>query len=302
MHAVTSHDYGVLPTSDDKPVLRQTARSAVLSAIAVLSEAGLPSPRVDAELLAAHVLGVPRGRLLLAGPLDAARRAELDRLVAARASRVPLQHLLGSAPFRHLELAVGPGVFIPRPETELLVEWGLAKVGADPVVVDLCSGSGAIALSVAVERPASVVYAVERAPEALAWLRRNVAAIAPRVRVVDGDVNDPSLLSTLDGQVDLVLCNPPYVPESSAVDPEVAEHDPHDAVFGGPDGLALIPAVVALAARLLRPGGWLGVEHDVSHGSAVRNLLLEHGDFDAVEDRDDLAGRPRFAIGRRLAN
>ena len=284
------------------PAGRQTARSAILSAITALSEAGLPSPRVDAELLVAHVLGVPRGRLVVAGPLDPARQAELGRLVAARASRVPLQHLLGEAPFRHLTLAVGPGVFIPRPETELLVEWGLRMVGGAPLVVDLCSGSGAIALSVAGERPSSEVYAVERAPEALTWLRRNVAALGPRVRVVAGDVTDATLLSTLDGQVDLVLCNPPYVPESSAVDREVAEHDPHDAVFGGPDGLALIPAVVALAARLLRPGGWLGVEHDVGHHLAVPHLLLKHGDFDAVEDREDLAGRPRFAIGRRLAN
>jgi release factor glutamine methyltransferase len=276
--------------------------------MAALSEAGLPSPRVDAELLVAHVLGVPRGRLVVAGPLDATRQAELGRLVAVRASRVPLHHLLGVAQLRHRTLAVGPGVFIPRPETELLVEWGLGVVSAgragsaSPLVVDLCSGSGAIALSVADERPESVVYAVERAPEALSWLRRNVAAVAPGVRVVAGDVTDVTLLSTLDGQVDLVLCNPPYVPESSAVDPEVAEHDPHDAVFGGPDGLALIPAVVALAARLLRPGGWLGIEHDVDHGFAVPHLMQQHGNFDGVEDRNDLAGRPRFAIGRRLAN
>jgi release factor glutamine methyltransferase len=287
------------------PVERQTARTAVLSAIAVLSNAGLPSPRADAELLAAHVLGVPRGRLLSAssaGPLSPEQSATLRRLVAERAARVPLQHLLGGAPFRHLELAVGPGVFIPRPETELLVDWGLGVAVERPLVVDLCSGSGAIALSVAAERPASTVIAVERSPAALAWLRRNVAAVAPRVRVVDGDVTDASILSTLDGQVDLVLCNPPYVPEGSAVDPEVAEHDPPEAVFGGTDGLALIPAIVACAARLLRGGGWLGVEHDVTHGSAVPELIRRQGGFDLVEDRADLAGRPRFAVARRLAH
>jgi release factor glutamine methyltransferase len=142
------------------------------------------------------------------------------------------------------------------------------------------------------------VYAVEQAESALVWLRRNVAALEPRVTVVAGDVTDPATLSTLDGTVDLVLCNPPYVPSGADVDPEVAEHDPAEAVFGGPDGLALIPGIVARSYRLLRPGGRLGIEHDDTQGDSVPALLRLHGFVD-VDGRRDLAGRPRFAVGRR---
>ncbi len=264
----------------------------------VLSQAGVASARVDAELLAAHVLGVPRGRLTLAPPFTAVQQARFDELVAERAARVPLQHVLGTAPFRSLELAVGPGVFIPRPETEQLVEWGLAVAGPSPLAVDLCSGSGAIALSVARELSRSTVYAVEQAASALVWLRRNVATIEPRVVVVEGDATAPATLSTLDGSVDLVLCNPPYVPSGARLEPEVAEHDPAEALFGGPDGLALIPGLAARAFALLRPGGWLGIEHDDSQGSSVPARLRSAG-FAEVADHHDLAGRPRFTVARR---
>jgi release factor glutamine methyltransferase len=266
--------------------------------VSVLSQAGVASPRVDAELLAADVLGVPRGRLALAPPMTPVQHERFADLVAARASRVPLQYLLGRAPFRSLELAVGPGVFIPRPETEQLVDWGLAVAGPAPLAVDLCSGSGAIALSVAHELPRSTVYAVEQADSALVWLRRNVAAIEPRVIVVEGDVIEPTTLSTLDGSVDLVLCNPPYVPSGAQLEPEVTDHDPAEAVFGGPDGLALIPGIAARSFALLRPGGWLGMEHDDTQGSSVPSLLRAAGFVD-IEDRRDLADRPRFAVGRR---
>jgi release factor glutamine methyltransferase len=173
-------------------------------------------------------------------------------------------------------------------------------------VVDLCSGSGAIALAVANEVPGARVYAVERSPAALAWLRRNAEARAAAgdtpIHVVEGDATDPDVLAGLDGTVDAVLCNPPYVPSAAAVPADVADHDPHDAVFAGADGLAVIRPVIARAAALLRPGGVFGVEHDDSHGSAVPALLRAHGCFADIEDHRDLAGRPRYATAARVAD
>ena len=290
----------------------RTRLSPVLArAIADLAGAGVASARVDAELLAAHVLGVGRGRLLLIDTIRADELARFTELVRRRAERVPLQHLLGTAAFRHLELAVGDGVFVPRPETELLAGWGIEQAsaaGAAPVVVDLCSGSGAVALAVANESPAAGspgvrVSAVERSAEALRWLRRNAADRAaagdPAVDVVAGDVTDPDLLPASRGRVDVVLCNPPYVPDGTPVPVEVADFDPADAVFGGADGLAVIRPVIALAAALLRPGGVVGIEHDDVHATAVPELLRADGRFTDVADHDDLAGRPRFATARR---
>lgn len=220
-------------------------------------------------------------------------------LAAERAKRVPLQHLTGVAPFRYIELAVGPGVFIPRPETEVMVGWGLDTINGtrEPLVVDLCAGSGAISLSVAYEHPGARVVAVERLPGALLWLRRNAASSS--VEIVDGDATSGDILSDLDGRVDLVLCNPPYVPSASPVAPEVADHDPAAAVFAGPDGLGVIRGIVTRAAALLRPGGALAVEHDDSHGEAVPALLAAAG-FESVADHRDLTGRPRFATGYRV--
>jgi release factor glutamine methyltransferase len=267
----------------------------------VLAGAGIKSARVDAELLAEHAFGVARGRLALVDPTPAQLEL-LRRLVAQRSTRVPVQHLTGHAPFRYLELAVGPGVFIPRPETELLVDWGLSIVATleEPIVVDLASGSGAIALAMATECPQATVYAVERSPAALQWLRRNANGIP--VRIVRGDVTDPATLSEVDGTVDLVLCNPPYVPDASPVDPEVRGYDPAEAVFGGADGLDVIRPVIARAAALLRTGGAVGIEHDDSHGRVVPDLLRAAGAFEAIADHTDLAGRPRFATGKRMAD
>ncbi|MEV4512532.1 peptide chain release factor N(5)-glutamine methyltransferase [Dactylosporangium sp. NPDC049525] len=273
----------------------------ITAATRVLAGAGVASPRVDAELLTAHVLGVSRSRLLTAPPPDAAQCAEIDRLVAARRTRIPLQHLTGTAPFYGHEFEVGPGVFVPRFETELLVEWALQHVpGEKTRIVDLCGGSGAIAVAVAQQQ--SEVYCVEQSPAALRWLRRNVARLAPDVRVVEGDATDPAVLRGLDGTVDLVLSNPPYVPEGAPVDVEVAVHDPHDAVFAGADGLALMPGLVGRATDLLRPGGWLGIEHDDTQGASLPELIRATGRFDAVTDHRDLAGRPRFVTGRRMAD
>ncbi|GIF03093.1 peptide chain release factor N(5)-glutamine methyltransferase [Actinoplanes siamensis] len=268
------------------------------SASAELSAAGVPSPRVDAELLAAYVLDVPRSRLVLIDTMRAAERDRFRELVAARAERVPLQHLVGTAAFRHVELAVGDGVFVPRPETELLAGWGIERTAPGATVVDLCSGSGAIAVSVADESRASRVLAVERSPAALPWLRRNAAGF-PAVTVVEGDVNDPDLLSDLHGQVDVLLCNPPYVPDGTVVPPEVSDHDPAEAVFGGADGLSVIRPVIELAAALLKPGGWVGVEHDDVHGAAVPELFRADGRFAGVTAHEDLTGRPRYATARR---
>lgn len=279
----------------------QSVREAIAAATALLAEAGVDSPGVDAELLASEVLGLPRGRLALAR-FDAESLARYHTLVRFRADRRPLQHLTGRAPFRLLDLAVGPGVFIPRPETELLVEWGLARITGyrSPVVVDLCAGSGAIAISIATEHPGATVYAVERSSEALEWLRRNASGTG--VAVVEGDVTDPATLSTVDGHVDLVLCNPPYVPDGTPVQPEVGVHDPYPAVFGGPDGLDVIRPVIHRAAALLRPGGWFGVEHDDRQGATVPALLSADRRYADVADHRDLAGRPRYATARRLAD
>ena len=304
---MTPHDYVVstLPQHPSEGTNRERPAPAVARAARLLADAGVEGARGEAELLAAYVLGVPRGRLALADGFTAEQRDRFDTLVARRADREPLQHITGSAPFRHLELAVGPGVFVPRPETELLAGWGVeqARRGGMPLVVDLCSGSGAIAFAVAQEVPTARVVAVEGSPEALAWLRRNAtdrAAAGDRpVEVVGADVTAPDLLADLAGRVDVLLCNPPYVPEDVVVPPEVGRHDPAQAVFGGADGLAVIRPVVARAAVLLRPGGVLGIEHDDTHGEAVPRLLAEDGRYASIADHADLAGRPRFATASR---
>jgi release factor glutamine methyltransferase len=270
-------------------------RAVLAEAEQTLAAAGVPSPRVDAELLAAHVLGVPRSRLRERGGglAEPAALTEFHELLTRRARRVPLQHLLGTAPMGPVEVAVGPGVFVPRLETELLLEWGVRAVATvpAPTVVDLCAGSGALAAAVASSRPDATVHAVELDPIALRWARRN---LGERVRLVAGDVTDPELLPELRGRVDLVLANPPYVPEGTTLPPEVAEHDPPMAVFGGPDGLAVIRPLVVLAVRLLRAGGMLGIEHDDTHGTVVPALLAGRPELTDVVEHADLAGRARF--------
>ncbi|MBE9375758.1 peptide chain release factor N(5)-glutamine methyltransferase [Saccharopolyspora sp. HNM0983] len=285
--------------------VRQPLRLAILEAERVLSAAGVASPRADAELLAAHLLGVERTKLMMVPLVDPPVVEALQDLVRRRAARVPLQHLTGSAALGPVRLSVGPGVFVPRPETELLLEWGLAALDGleSPRVVDLCTGSGALALGVAASRPDAQVHAVDNDPGALGWARRNVdeqvAAGAAPVRLVTGDVGDPGVLAELDGRVDLVLCNPPYVPEGTPVPLEVRNHDPHGAVFAGRDGLDVVRHVVACAARLLRPGGVFAIEHDDTHGGSVPALLSARRSFTEVVDHQDLAGRPRFATARR---
>lgn len=284
---------------------RQPLRLAVLEAERILTDAGVASPRVDAELLAAHVVGVPRGRLPMVPLVDPPVVEALRVLVYRRAKRVPLQHLTGTAAMGAIDVAVGPGVFIPRPETEVLLAWGLAALEgvAQPLVVDLCTGSGVLALALAHARPDAHVHAVERDPVALSWARRNADTRATAgdtpVALYAGDIADPGLLSALDGMAHLVLCNPPYVPVGTPLPPEVALHDPPAAVFAGHDGLAVIPDVVRTGTRLLCEGGHIAIEHDDSHAVAVPALLAARRVLTDVADHVDLTGRPRFATARR---
>jgi release factor glutamine methyltransferase len=286
---------------------RHPLRLAILEAERMLAAAGVDSPRVDAELLAAHVLGVERSRLALIPLVDPPVVDALHKVVLRRTTRIPLQHITGRSHLGGVDLEVGPGVFIPRPETELLLEWGLSTLDSavdSPVVVDLCTGSGALALAAAHRLPRASVHAVERDPSALAWARRNAeirkAAGDTPITLHAADVTAPDVLSDLDGQVDLVLCNPPYVPDATEVQPEVADHDPRQAVFGGADGLDVIRHVVGLAARLLKPGGHVAIEHDDTQGDSVPALRAARRLFTDAADHPDLAARPRFATARRV--
>lgn len=273
-------------------------RQAIEAAATRLAAAGVASPRIDAELLAAHVAGVDRSRLMFTDdPGDGFEQA-FDELVAARSRRIPLQHLIGTAPFGPLTLAVGPGVFVPRPETESLLEWACAQpLPSNPLIVDLCTGSGALALALAAHRPDARVLAFENSPAALQFARRNAAGT--RVEIVDADVTTAGLLPEFDGRVDLLVSNPPYIPEAAVLEPEVAEHDPAAALFGGPDGMAVIRPIVTLAARWLRDGAPCAVEHDDSTAELLVEAFDRDGHFTDVTARRDLAGRPRFVTASR---
>ena len=276
-------------------------REAISNATSTLREAGVSSPDVDARLLAAHLLGLRPVELMFAEP-PAGFECDYAQLVARRAAREPLQHITGSAPFYGVELAVGPGVFIPRPETEVLAQWAVQMLDdapSAPTVVDLGSGSGALAIAVARAVPAATVYAVERSHEAREYLRRNVEEHAPQVRIVAGDMTDPHLLAELVGSVDLVVSNPPYVPESPELQVEVYA-DPHEAVFSGTDGMAAIRGLVPVAQRLLRDGGALGIEHDDTTSVQVQDVVAAGG-FGDIRVVKDLAGRARFVTARKLA-
>ena len=271
----------------------------------------MESPAHDAAELLAHVLGTTRSRLALVEHVDDSARSAFEALVVRRAAREPLQHLTGSAAFRHVELAVGPGVFVPRPETELLAGWAVEQAravstrstsaagpasGRAPVVVDLCTGSGAIALCVATEVPAADVHAVELDPDAFTWATRNLSGSGVDLR--EGDM--AAAFRDLDGTVDVVVGNPPYIPltEYEGVAREVRENDPHLALFSGEDGLDAIRVLERVAARLLRPGGQVGCEHADLQGESAPGVFAASGHWADVRDHRDLAGRPRFVTAR----
>ncbi|QIG43835.1 peptide chain release factor N(5)-glutamine methyltransferase [Nocardioides anomalus] len=271
-------------------------RALLGAATARLEAAGVPSPRHDAEELLAHVVGVARGRLFLLDEVGERELAAYDGLLERRALREPLQHLTGEAWFRHVRLEVGPGVFTPRPETELLAGWAIEQAPDGGVLVDLCTGSGAIAKAVADEAPDVEVHAVELDEAAHAYAARNLAGTGVDLRLGDAFTAFDDLL----GGVDVVVCNPPYVPLEAweSVAPEARDHDPHLALFSGDDGLDAIRRLAVRAALLLRPGGVLGVEHADVQGEAVPAVLTATGRWSEVRDHTDLAGRARFTTAR----
>ncbi|HSO64333.1 MAG TPA: peptide chain release factor N(5)-glutamine methyltransferase [Ornithinibacter sp.] len=277
-------------------------RSAVREATGRLAEAGIPSPEVDAVALAAHALGVDTAEVRRAMVLGAPEPEAYAGLVAERATRVPLQHLTGVAHFRRITLAVGPGVFVPRPETEVTAGLALHAArtsGGAPVVVDLCTGSGAIALAVKDELPGATVLAVELSDLAHGWAVANRDRLGLDVEMRLGDAR--TAFDELEAAVDVVVSNPPYIPEGAVpVDPEVRDHDPEVALYGGSaDGLAVPVAVAARAAALLRVGGVLVIEHADSQGGSLPAALRATGEWVEVVDHADLAGRPRTTVAVR---
>ncbi len=281
-------------------------RNHITSAATVLAQASVPSPRHDAELLAAHVLGVERGDLVTHPEPAPGFEATYNALVARRAEREPLQHLTGRAYFRHNTLDVGSGVFIPRPETELTAGAAideaaeLVAAGRVPTVVDLFAGCGAIAIAVATEVRPCVVHAVEREDEAIPWLRGNVAGMSIIVHRDDVAGVPERSMSMLLGQVDVVVANPPYVATGAHIrDPEVAEHDPAAALWSGADGLDAMRTLERVAARLLSPGGIVIGEHADVQGFSAPDVFRAGDGWSDVADHADLNGRPRYVTARR---
>ncbi|HCX83605.1 MAG TPA: peptide chain release factor N(5)-glutamine methyltransferase [Micrococcales bacterium] len=275
-------------------------REYVAGATALLAEAGVPSPGHDARALAAHALGRDRLEYLVGVDLPDTFAAAFAELVERRRRREPLQHLLGRTTFRHLDLLVRPGVFAPRPETEVVAQHAIdaarevARAGRAPVVVDLCCGAGGIALALATEVERVRVLAVDASPEAVALTRANAERVGADLEVLLGDVRDVELLAALDGAVDVLVANPPYIPPDAVpVDPEVRDHDPQLALYGGgADGLEVPRAVVRGAVRLLRPAGVFVMEHAEVQAAAARQAALAAG-LREVTSFDDLTGRPR---------
>ncbi|MCU1546054.1 MAG: protein-(glutamine-N5) methyltransferase, release factor-specific [Homoserinimonas sp.] len=283
-----------------------TVASIRQDAIAVLSRAGIESPDVDAELLIGHVLEASRGRVqalvVTSASVTPADGQTITALVERRAAREPLQHITGRAPFRSLELAVGPGVFVPRPETEQVAQYAIdalrAAAGEQPIGVDLGTGSGAIALAMATEVPHARVYGVENSPQAFVWTKQNFSESgADNAQPVFVDLADA--LPVLDGTVDVVISNPPYIPADAIPrDPEVRMYDPEHALYGGADGLVVVRQVSTTARRLLHAGGTLVLEHGELQAADIAALLTADG-WNAVASHRDLLGRDRATTAIR---
>jgi release factor glutamine methyltransferase len=300
-HRLRRPPVGVPPVAEESGAGPHRLRCAINSAAALLADVGIDSARGDAEQLAAHLAGTERGRLPLIDPPDDEFFERYQAAVAARSRRVPLQHLTGTAAFGPLTLLVGPGVFIPRPETEAMLGWAISQCLPEypdqPMIVDVCTGSGALAVALSHHWPAARVLGIDDSDIALDYARRNSAGTA--VELLCADVTEPALLTELDGRVDLVVANPPYVPDGVQLAPEVSQYDPHDAVFGGPDGMSVISAVIELAGRWLRPGGLFAVEHDETMSLVTSEFISGTALFDEIVARVDLTGRPRFVTARR---
>ncbi|MDD2857688.1 MAG: peptide chain release factor N(5)-glutamine methyltransferase [Candidatus Nanopelagicales bacterium] len=316
---------------------RTTVRDVLFDSERRLKAVGVPSPSVDAALLVAFALGVQRNRLIMQDEVTAEQRVHVEQLLTQRLSRVPLQHLLGEVGFRRIDVAVGPGVFIPRPETELVAEAALRELHDKPIGqrigVDLCAGSGAIAISLGVEVEHARIHAVELSDDAIAWTQRNVrahddllASRGSRVEVIHDDAahvaDEGRPLARLSGQVSVVVSNPPYIPDAMIPrEVEVRDHEPKIALYGGEDGLTVVRQVLRTAALLLVPGGLLVIEHADVQGqdaglrgvpgvtSAMRadheiagrtGIALGTPVWTGVADRIDLNGLPRFTIARRV--
>lgn len=315
---------------------RLSVRDVLVDAERRLTSAGIASPSVDSSSIMAFVLGTTRGRLILQDHLTDEQRLRVEQLISRRLTRVPLQYLLGTAGFRRMEIEVGPGVFIPRPETELVAEAAIRELQSVPaaqrVAVDMCAGSGAIALSMATEADGVRAFAVELSESALVWTRRNIAsqqsALAARgssVAVVEHDAVTVAEgpLAALAGQVAVVVSNPPYIPDAMVPrEPEVRDYEPHAALFGGQDGMDVVRGILRSSAILLRPGGLLVLEHaDVQGTDAgasgvpglLRAMVIEEAlaapsglpagspAWTGIQDRTDLNARPRFTLARKRA-
>jgi len=270
----------------------------------LLSQAGIESPEVDAQLMAAHVLGLSRGelqsKLFTNDEISEELSQSITNIFHKRSERIPLQHLTGIAYFRNLELFVGPGVFVPRPETEVVAQFAitaLKEIPSEPIAVDLCTGSGAIAVSIATEVPNSKVYAWELNPESEPWLLKN---IRDNVELVMADIAaDHRLFAELDGIVDVVISNPPYIPTDAVPrDPEVRLHDPSLALYGGVDGMDIMRVVSRRALQLLKPGGLLVVEHADNQAQIVADLFKADG-WKEIESHQDLSSRDRAVTARK---